>query len=168
MRHTGLYFTERDEHLDLFTTDRHEQGHTTGDTVWKGALAGESRASYEGLIEIVPHAQESHTYLQTHSMLLSPKAKADAIPSLIVKTDNVSASHGGTVGELDEELLFYMQTRGVSRREAVRILVEGYFEEVIQRLADPGLEALVRRRIAAKLSAAEDQVAEFIGERAAP
>jgi Fe-S cluster assembly protein SufD len=168
MRHTGLYFTERDEHLDLFTTDRHEQGHTTGDTVWKGALAGESRASYEGLIEIVPHAQESHTYLQTHSMLLSPKAKADAIPSLIVKTDNVSASHGGTVGELDEELLFYMQTRGVSRREAVRILVEGYFEEVVQRLADPGLEALVRRRIAAKLSAAEDQVAEFIGERAAP
>jgi Fe-S cluster assembly scaffold protein SufB len=166
MRHTGLYFTERGEHLDLFTTDRHEQGHTTGDTVWKGALTGESRASYEGLIEIVPDAQETHTYLQTHSMLLSPKAKVDAIPSLIVKTDNVSASHGGTVGELDEEQIFYMQTRGVPRREAVRILVEGYFEEVVQRLHDPGLEALVRRRIAAKLSAAEDQVEQFIGERA--
>jgi Fe-S cluster assembly scaffold protein SufB len=167
MRHTGLYFTERDEHLDLFTSDLHEAGHTTGDTVWKGALTGESRASYEGLIEIVPNAQESHTYLQTHSMLLSQKAKADAIPSLIVKTDNVSASHGGTVGELDEEQIFYMTTRGVPRREAVRILVEGYFEEVVQRLEDPGLEALVRRRIAEKLSAAEDQVAEFIGERAA-
>jgi Fe-S cluster assembly protein SufD len=99
-------------------------------------------------------------------MLLSPKAKVDAIPSLIVKTDNVSASHGGTVGELDEEQIFYMQTRGVPRREAVRILVEGYFEEVVQRLHDPGLEALVRRRIAAKLSAAEDQVEQFIGERA--
>ena len=167
MRHTGLYFTERDEHLDLFTTDLHEAGHTTGDTVWKGALTGESRASYEGLIEIVPNAQESHTYLQTHSMLLSAKAKADAIPSLIVKTDNVSASHGGTVGELDEEQIFYMTTRGIPRREAVRILVEGYFEEVVQRLEDPGLEALVRRRIAEKLAAAEDQVAEFIGERAA-
>ena len=167
MRHTGMYFTERDEHLDLFTTDKHEQGHTTGDTVWKGALAGESRASYEGLIEIVPGAQESHTYLQTHSMLLSPKAKADAIPSLIVKTDNVSASHGGTVGELDEEQIFYMTTRGLSRGEAVRVLVEGYFEEVVHRLDDPGLEALVRRRIAEKLDAAEEQVAEFIGERAA-
>jgi len=167
MRHTGLYFTERREHLDLFTTDLHEAGHTTGDTVWKGALTGDSRASYEGLIEIVPGAQESHTYLQTHSMLLSAKAKADAIPSLIVKTDNVSASHGGTVGELDEEQIFYMESRGIPRRDAVRILVEGYFEEVVQRLDDPGLEALVRRRIVEKLAAAEDQVAEFIGERAA-
>ena len=166
MRHTGLYFTEREEHLDLFTRDRHEQGHTTGDTVWKGALTGRSRASYEGLIEIIPGAQETHTYLQTHQMLLSEKAKGDAIPSLIVQTDNVSASHGGTVGELDEEQIFYMNTRGLPRSEAVRILVEGYLEEVVQRLRDEGLEALVRRRIADKLLAAEDQVAEFVGARA--
>jgi Fe-S cluster assembly protein SufD len=167
MRHTGLYFTEGSEHLDLFTTDKHEAGHTTGDTVWKGALAGESRASYEGLIHIVPGAQETHTYLQTHSMLLSPKAKGDAIPSLIVETDNVSASHGGTVGELDEDQIFYMMTRGLSRGEAVRILVEGYFEEVVHRLEDDGLEELVRRRVAEKLRGAEEQVEEFIDERAA-
>jgi FeS assembly protein SufD len=166
MRHTGMYFTERDEHLDLFTTDKHEAGHTTGDTVWKGALTGDSRASYEGLIHIVPGAQETDTYLQTHQMLLSPKAKGDAIPSLIVETDNVKASHGGTVGELDQDQIFYMMTRGVSRAEAVRVLVEGYFEEVVQRLDDPGLEDLVRRRIADKLKGAEDQVREFIGERA--
>lgn len=166
MRHTGLYFTELDEHLDLFTTDRHESGHTTGDTVWKGALTGNSRASYEGLIEIIENAQETHTYLQTHQMLLSQKAKGDAIPSLIVKTDNVSASHGGTVGELDEAQIFYMMTRGIPRIEAVRTLVEGYFEEVVQRLDDPGLEALVRRRIGEKLLAAEDQVQEFVGHRA--
>ena len=166
MRHTGLYFTERDEHLDLFTTDMKEAPHTAGDTVWKGALTGDSRASYEGLIHIVPGAQETNTYLQTHQMLLSQKAKGDAIPSLIVQTDNVSASHGGTVGELDEEQIFYMMTRGLARTEAVRILLEGYFEEVVQRLEDPGLEALVRRRIAEKLRGAERQVAEFIGERA--
>jgi Fe-S cluster assembly protein SufD len=165
MRHSGLYFTERDEHLDLFTTDLHEQGDTTGDTVWKGALTGESRASYEGLIQIDYGAQNSHTYLQTHSMLLSPRAKGDAIPSLIVKTDNVSASHGGTVGEIDEEQVFYMTTRGIPRREAVRILVEGYFEEVVQRLEDPALERVVRDRIALKLSRAEDQVAAFTAER---
>jgi Fe-S cluster assembly protein SufD len=166
MRHTGLYFTEGREHLDLFTTDRHEQGHTTGDTVWKGALTGRSRASYEGLIEIIPGAQETHTYLQTHQMLLSQEAKGDAIPSLIVKTDNVSASHGGTVGELDEDQIFYMNTRGLPRSEAVRILVEGYFEEVVQRLEDEGLQELVRRRIVDKLRAAEQQVAEFVGARA--
>jgi Fe-S cluster assembly protein SufD len=165
MRHNGLYFTEGREHLDLFTTDLHEAGHTTGDTVWKGALTGESRASYEGLIQIVRGAQESHTYLQTHSMLLSPKAKGDAIPSLIVQTDNVSASHGGTVGELDEEQIFYMMSRGLSRREAVHVLVEGYFEEVVQKLEDPGIEALVRRRIAEKLESAADQVREFTAQR---
>ena len=167
MRHTGLYFTERDEHLDLFTSDKHERGHTTGDTVWKGALTGNSRASYEGLIHIVKDAQETHTYLQTHQMLLSQDAKGDAIPSLIVQTDNVSASHGGTVGELDEEQIFYMTSRGLPRSEAVRILVEGYFEEVVQRLNDEGLQGLVRRRIAEKLLAAEDQVNRFIGERVA-
>ncbi len=166
MRHTGLYFTERNEHLDLFTTDLHEAPHTAGDTVWKGALTGESRASYEGLIEIIEGATNSHTYLQTHQMLLSQRAKGDAIPSLIVKVDDVSASHGGTVGELDEEQIFYMMTRGISRIEAVRTLVEGYFEEVVQRLDDPGLETLIRRRIGEKLLAAEDQVKEFVGHRA--
>ena len=99
-------------------------------------------------------------------MLLSQRAKGDAIPSLIVETDSVSASHGGTVGELDEDQIFYMMARGIPRSEAVRVLVEGYFEEVVQRLDDPGLEALVRRRIAEKLASAEEQVAEFIGERA--
>jgi Fe-S cluster assembly protein SufD len=165
MRHKGIYFTEDSEHLDLFTTDLKERPHTTGDTVWKGALTGDSRASYEGLIQIVRGATESHTYLQTHSMLLSPKAKGDAIPSLIVETDNVSASHGGTVGELDDEQIFYMMTRGVPRAEAVRILVEGYFEEVVQALDDPALEDLVRRTVAQKLAAAEEQVVEFIAER---
>lgn len=165
MRHTGLYLTERDEHLDLFTTDRHEQGDTTGDTVWKGALTGESRASYEGLIEIIEDAQNTDTYLQTHSMLLSPRAKGDSIPSLIVKTDNVKASHGGTVGEIDEAQVFYMQSRGIARADAVRILVEGYFEEVIERLHDPHLEQLVRERIAEKIAAAEQDVEEYVAQR---
>jgi Fe-S cluster assembly protein SufD len=165
MRHAGIYFTEGEEHLDLFTTDLHEQGDTTGDTFWKGALAGESRASYEGLIKIVRGAQNSHTYLQTHSMLLSPKAKGDSIPSLIVETDNVSASHGGTVGEIDEQQVFYMTTRGIPRAEAVRILVEGYFEPVIAKLGDEPLEELVRGRIQEKLAAAEQQVLEYVEQR---
>ena len=165
MRHTGLYITQGDEHLDLFTTDLHEAGNTTGDTVWKGALTGESRASYEGLIHIVKDAQDTDTYLQTHSMLLSPRAKGDAIPSLIVETDNVKASHGGTVGEIDEDQVFYMMSRGISRPDAVRILVEGYFEEVIQRLHDPVLEEMVRERIAQKIAEADEDVREYVAQR---
>src|SRR5205085_1585443 len=108
--------------------------------LWKGASTGSSRASYEGLIKIEKDAQESHTYLQTHSMMLSPKARVDAIPSLIVETDSVSASHGGTVGEVDEDQVFYMRTRGLSRREAIRVIVEGYFEPIIVQLDDAAPE----------------------------
>ncbi|MFY9264261.1 MAG: SufD family Fe-S cluster assembly protein [Solirubrobacterales bacterium] len=161
MRHNGIYFTQGDEHLDLFSTDRHESGNTTGDTVWKGAATGTSRASYEGLIEILEGCQNSHTYLQTHSLMLSKQAKVDAIPSLIVKTDDVSASHGGTVGEVDEELVFYMRTRGISREAAIRILIEGFFEPVVSLLEDEHLEALVRERIAGKLAEASDDIVAY-------
>jgi Fe-S cluster assembly protein SufD len=165
MRHRGIYFTEGSEHLDLFTVDLHEVGNTTGDTVWKGASTGQSRASYEGLIKINPGAQESHTYLQTHSLMLSPKAKVDAIPSLIVETDSVSASHGGTVGEVDENQVFYMQTRGLSRQDAVRVIVEGYFEPIVVQLEDEALEALVRDRISAKLAAAAEDIEAYAAAR---
>jgi Fe-S cluster assembly protein SufD len=165
VRHRGIYFAERDEHLDLFTVDLHEQGHTTGDTIWKGAATGAARASYEGLIKIVKDAQESHTYLQAHSMMLSPRAKVDAIPSLIVETDSVSASHGGTVGEIDPELVFYMQARGVSRHDAIRLIVEGYFEPIVTQLEDEALEALVREKISGKLAAAAADIEAYVAAR---
>ena len=102
MAFRGLFFTEEHEHLDVFAVDLHETGPSGGDVHWRGAATGESRASFEGLIQIDPGAQQTHTYLQIHSMMLSPKARIDAIPSVLVSADDVSASHGGTVGELDE------------------------------------------------------------------
>jgi Fe-S cluster assembly protein SufD len=161
MKHRGIYFTEGAEHLDLFTVDLHEVGDTTGDTVWHGAATGRSRASYEGLIQINKGAQESHTYLQTHSIMLSPKAKVDAIPSLIVETDSVSASHGGSVGELDEQLVFYMRSRGIPRHDAIRMIVEGFFEPVVVQLEDEALEEIVRARVAEKLHAAADDIEAY-------
>ena len=165
MRHNGVYFTQGDEHLDLFTTDRHESANTTGDTVWKGAATGSSRASYEGQIEINEKATNSHTNQQTHNLLLSRDAKVDAIPSLIVKVDDVSASHGGTVGEVDEDQVFYMRTRGIDRETAIRILVEGFFEPVITLFEDEHLETLVRERIAAKLAAANEDIIAYAANR---
>ncbi|MGK2878030.1 MAG: SufB/SufD family protein [Solirubrobacterales bacterium] len=165
MRHNGVYFTQGEEHLDLFTTDRHESHDTTGDTVWKGASTGSSRASYEGLIEIIEKATNSHTYLQTHSLMLSKDAKVDAIPSLIVKVDDVSASHGGTVGEVDENLVFYMRTRGITRVDAIRILVEGFFEPVVMLFEDEHLEALVRERIVGKLAEAREDILAYAASK---
>jgi Fe-S cluster assembly protein SufD len=165
MRHNGVYFAQGKEHLDLFTTDLHEQGDTTGDTVWKGVVTGDARASYEGLIEIVEGAQGTNTYLQTHTVMLSKTAKVDAIPSLIVKTDDVSASHGGTVGEIDEQQVFYMRCRGISREEAIRVLVEGFFEPVISQYEDEALAELVRKRIGVRLAAAGDDIQAYAASR---
>ena len=165
MAFRGLFFTEADEHLDAFAVDLHETGPSGGDVHWRGAATGESRASFEGLIQIDPGAQQTHTYLQIHTMMLSPKARLDAIPSVLVSADDVSASHGGTVGELDESAIFYMQSRGLDRPAAVRLLVEGFFEPVLAQLNDEPLEDLIRTKLAAKLASAREDIEAYATSR---
>ena len=159
MAFRGLFFAEEHEHLDVFAVDLHETGPSGGDVHWRGAATGESRASFEGLIKIDPGAQQTHTYLQIHSMMLSPKARIDAIPSVLVSADDVSASHGGTVGELDETSIFYMQIArpgpaGGGARDRRGLL----------RAADRPSSRTSRcrsscaRRIAAKLAAAREDI----------
>jgi len=165
MAFRGLFFTEEHEHLDAFAVDLHETGPSGGDVHWRGAATGESRASFEGLIQIDPGAQQTHTYLQIHSMMLSPKARLDAIPSVLVSSDDVSASHGGTVGELDEAAIFYMQSRGLDRPTAVRVIVEGFFEPLITELEDEPLQELVRAKVARKLAAAREDIEAYATSR---
>lgn len=165
MAFRGLFFTEEDEHLDAFAVDLHETGPSSGDVHWRGAATGASRASFEGLIEIDPGAQRTHTYLQIHSMMLSPKARLDAIPSVLVSADDVSASHGGTVGELDEDSIFYMQSRGLDRATAVRVIVEGFFEPLISQLADEPLEDLIRGKLTEKLASAKQDIETYAASR---
>jgi Fe-S cluster assembly protein SufD len=165
MAFRGLFFTEAEEHLDTFAVDLHETGPSGGDVHWRGAATGASRASFEGLIQIDPGSQQTHTYLQIHTMMLSPKARLDASPSVLVSADDVSASHGGTVGELDEASIFYMASRGLDRPTAVRLLVEGFFEPVLGELADEPLEELVRTKIAAKLAAAHEDIEAYATAR---
>jgi Fe-S cluster assembly protein SufD len=165
MAFRGLFFAEEHEHLDVFAVDLHETGPSGGDVHWRGTATGESRASFEGLIQIDPGAQQTHTYLQIHSMMLSPKARIDAIPSVLVSADDVSASHGGTVGELDETAIFYMQSRGLDRPTAVRVIVEGFFEPLVAELHDEALEELVRGRVAEKLAAAREDIETYATSR---
>jgi Fe-S cluster assembly scaffold protein SufB len=165
MAFRGMFFTEEHEHLDVFAVDLHETGPSEGDVHWRGAATGQSRASFEGLIQIDPGAQQTHTYLQIHSMMLSPKARVDAIPSVLVSADDVSASHGGSVGELDEDAIFYMQSRGLDRAAAVRLLVEGFFEPVLGELRDAPLEELVRSKVAEKLASAREDIEAYATTR---
>ena len=90
MAFRGVFFAEGQELLDVFAVDLHETGPSGGDVHWRGTATGESRASFEGLIQIDPGAQQTHTYLQIHTMMLSPRARLDAIPSVLVSADDVS------------------------------------------------------------------------------
>jgi Fe-S cluster assembly scaffold protein SufB len=165
MAFRGVFFAEENELLDVFAVDLHETGPSGGDVHWRGAATGASRASFEGLIQIDPGAQKTHTYLQIHTMALSPKTRLDAIPSVLVSADDVSASHGGTVGELDEDAIFYMQSRGLDRASAVRVIVEGFFEPLVSELKDEPLEELVRAKIAGKLARARDDIEAYAASR---
>lgn len=165
MAFRGVFFAEAHEHLDVFAVDLHETGPSGGDVHWRGTATGESRASFEGLIQIDPGAEQTHTYLQIHSMMLSPRARIDAIPSVLVSADDVSASHGGTVGELDETAIFYMQSRGLDRPAAVRVIVEGFFEPLVAELQDEALAELVRSRLQKKLAAAREDIETYATSR---
>jgi Fe-S cluster assembly scaffold protein SufB len=165
MAFRGVFFAEASELLDVFAVDLHETGPSGGDVHWRGAATGSSKASFEGLIQIDPGAQQTHTYLQIHSMMLSPKARIDAIPSVLVSADDVSASHGGTVGELDEAMIFYMQSRGLDRAAAVRVIVEGFFEPLLSELQDEPLEELVRAKVTAKLARASEDIRQYAASR---
>jgi Fe-S cluster assembly scaffold protein SufB len=165
MAFRGVFFAEEHEHLDVFAVDLHETGPSGGDVHWRGAATGHSRASFEGLIQIDPGSQQTHTYLQIHSMMLSSKARIDAIPSVLVSADDVSASHGGTVGELDENAIFYMQSRGLDRAAAVRVIVEGFFEPIVAELDDEHLEAIVRAKVEHKLAAAREDIETYATSR---
>ncbi len=165
MAFRGLFFAER---KSIWTCSRSTctRPAPRAATCTGGAPpAARARASFEGLIKIDPGAQQTHTYLQIHTMMLSPKARIDAIPSVLVSADDVSASHGGTVGELDEAAIFYMQSRGLDRAAAVRVIVEGFFEPLISELKDEHLQELVREKVAAKLAAAREDIETYATSR---
>ncbi len=149
----------------MFAVDLHETGPSGGDVHWRGAATGESRASFEGLIQIDPGAQQTHTYLQIHTMMLSPKARLDAIPSVLVSADDVSASHGGTVGELDEAAIFYMQSRGLDRARGGARDRRGLLRAAARELQDEPLEELIRTKLAAKLASAREDIETYATSR---
>jgi Fe-S cluster assembly protein SufD len=130
----GLYAADGAQHVDHRTLQLHRAPHTTSDLLFKGALRGRSRAAFSGLIKVSPGAQRTDAYQKNRNLLLSGDARADSLPNLEIEADDVRCSHGATIGPADELQLFYLRSRGLTRDVAERVLVEGFFEEVLARL----------------------------------
>ena len=147
----GLYFGSDDQHFDHNTSQDHAAPHAFSDLLYKGALDDVSRAVFRGIIRVHPGAQHSDAYQTNRNLLLSEQARADSLPNLEIEADDVKCSHGATIGQLDEDHLFYLMSRGIPRERAERLVVLGFLGEVLSRLPLGGVGEKVTRVIEEKL-----------------
>ena len=133
-RVTGAYFADGDQHLDYDTFQEHMAPNTTSDFAFKGALRDEATAVWRGMIRVEKEAQKTNAYQENRNLMLSKKAHADSIPGLEILANDVRCTHGATLGQVDREQLFYLMSRGLSRAEAERIIVRGFFQDILDRI----------------------------------
>jgi Fe-S cluster assembly protein SufD len=150
-RMSGFYFTDGVQHLDHDTQQNHFAPNTSSDLLFKGALKGKSRSVWQGMIYVAPGAQKTDGYQANRNLILDDHARADSIPGLEILADDVRCTHGATVGKLEKEPLFYLQSRGIREEEAERLLVEGFFDPIMQRIPFEGVRERFHRAIMEKM-----------------
>jgi Fe-S cluster assembly protein SufD len=142
-RVTGAYFADGSQHLDYDTFQEHIAPNTTSDFAFKGALRDQATAVWRGMIRVEKDAQKTNAYQENRNLLLSAQAHADSIPGLEILANDVRCTHGATLGQVDREQLFYLMARGLPRWEAERLIVRGFFQDVLDRIElEPVREAL--------------------------
>jgi Fe-S cluster assembly protein SufD len=130
----GVMFTEGKQHLSYHTLQHHEAPRCKSDLLYKGALQDQARVVWRGMIKVAPGAQRTDGYQRNDNLVLSEHARADSIPGLEIEADDVRCTHGSTAGRVDDEQVFYAQSRGLTRKEAIRMIVAGFFQQVFDRI----------------------------------
>jgi Fe-S cluster assembly protein SufD len=133
-RVTGAYFADGGQHLDYDTYQLHSAPNTTSDFAFKGALRDEATAVWRGMIRVEKEAQQTDAYQESRALMLSPDAHAVPIPGLEILANDVRCTHGATVGRVDRDELFYAMARGLTRAEAERLIIRGFFQDILDRI----------------------------------
>ncbi|HEX3457015.1 MAG TPA: Fe-S cluster assembly protein SufD [Candidatus Baltobacteraceae bacterium] len=149
---SGVFFPTGTQHVDVISTVEHSAGEASSDTLIKSAARDRGQARYLGNIRIAPHAQGSDARLRDDALLLSPTAHVDSVPALEIGANDVKAYHGATVGALDAEQIFYLQSRGIEAGAAERMIALGFFEPAVERFPSASLRDEIRAALAAKLA----------------
>jgi Fe-S cluster assembly protein SufD len=147
----GTMFTEGKQQLTYNTLQHHVAPHCKSDFLYKAALQDRSRTVWRGMIKVDPGAIKTDGYQRNDNLLLSPSARADSIPGLEIKADDVRCTHGATSGRVDEELIFYARCRGFSRQEAIQMIVTGFFQQVYDRIPIETVREALGRAIARRV-----------------
>lgn len=150
---SGFYFTDQEQHLDYDSQQNHLAPNTTSDLLFKGALVDQSRSVWQGLIYVAPGADKTDGYQANRNLLLSKKARADSIPGLEILANDVRCTHGATVGNIDQDQVFYLMSRGLGRQDAEKIIVEGFFDPIMQRIPFEGVKSRFQLSIEEKMMA---------------
>src|SRR5467141_730977 len=140
------------QEFDARTLQDHVSPHTASDLLYKNALDDRARTTFGGLIRVEPHAHFTDAYQKVRNLLLSDDAEANSMPGLEILADNVRCTHGATSGQIDEDEMFYLRTRGIPTKVAQRLLVTGFLDEVIQRLNHPTIAEHLQRLIEEKFA----------------
>jgi len=147
----ALWFGDGDQHFDYHTLQHHAAPHAYSDLLYKGALEGRAESVFRGLIRVDEGAQLTDAYQTNRNLLLSEECHATTLPNLEIEADDVRCSHGATVGQVDPDMLFYLMSRGLDRRSAERLLVFGFFDEVLDRMPVEGARRRVGEAIEEKI-----------------
>jgi len=131
---SGVYFADTRQQLHYDTQQNHLAAACKSDLLYKAALRDEARTVWRGNIRVFPGAQKTDAYQANRNLQLSTRSRADSIPGLEIEADDVRCTHGSTVGRLEDEPIFYLRSRGIPLREARRLVVEGFFAPVIERI----------------------------------
>ncbi len=154
-RQVALYFADGDQMHDFRVIQDHVGPHTNSDLLFKGAVQDHAASVYTGLIAIGEEARGTAAYQTNRTLTLSEGAWAESVPNLDIRTNDVKCSHASTVGPIDEDQRFYLESRGVQPEVAERLVVLGFFDEVITQLPSSALAEELRERVAAKLRIGE-------------
>jgi len=147
----GLYFADSDQHFAQRTLQEHAVPNTTSDLLYKGALKEVSRSEYSGLIKVAKGAQGTDAYQANRNIVLSEEAVARSIPQLEIEANEVRCTHGATVAPVEEEHIFYLMSRGIDRITAQKLVVFGFFGDVLDRIRVPELREELAQAIAKKV-----------------
>ena len=147
----GVYFTDGSQHFDHRSLQDHVAPECGSEVLYKGALKGRSRAVYSGWVHVRKDAQKTNAFQTNRNIVLSEEAKADSIPNLEIEANDVRCGHAASVGPVDEDVRFYMQSRGIPADEAERLIVTGFFQEVLDRVGLDEVREGLEQAIVAEL-----------------
>lgn len=150
-RMSALYFADNEQLFDHDTQQNHNAPHTTSDLLFKGALKDQAKTVWQGMIKVLPNAQKTDGYQANRNLVLSNQARADSIPGLEIEANDVRCTHAATVGKLEAEPIFYLMSRGMTRADAERLIVVGYFDPIMDRIPFEEVKRRLQEHIQVKL-----------------